>query len=55
MSLKDVNIKMVMLKEFSNDLQTIIDLYDEDSLKNALNQTTSYIEDEEFYEVNFDV
>ena len=52
---KDVNIKMVMLKEFSNDLQTIINLYDEDSVNNALNQTTSYIEDEDFYEVNFDV
>ena len=32
---RDVSIKMVMLKEFSNDLQTIIDLYANDSILHA--------------------
>jgi len=49
-----VNIKMVMLKEFSNDLQTIIDLYGEEANQIELQQTNMYIDDE-LDEVNFDV
>ncbi len=51
---RDVSIKMVMLKEFSNDLQTIIDLYGEEAMNIELEQLTSYIDDE-LDEVNFDV
>ncbi len=51
---RDVSIKMVMLKEFSNDLQTIIDLYGEEASKFALEENSAYI-DEELEEVNFDV
>ncbi len=51
---RDVSIKMVMLKEFSNDLQTIIDLYGEEAMNIELEQLSSYIDDE-LDEVNFDV
>ncbi len=51
---RDVSIKMVMLKEFSNDLQTIIDLYGEEASEFALEENSAYI-DEELEEVNFDV
>lgn len=50
---RGVSIKMVMLKEFSNDLQTIIDLYGNEAVNNAIAQNNSYIEDE--FEVNIDV
>lgn len=51
---REVSIKMVMLKEFSNDLQTVIDLYGADAVNSAMLETTSYVDDE-FDEVNFDV
>ena len=61
-SSRDVSIKMVMLKEFSNDLQVIIDLYSDEDVKNAIelfkenmeNNFVDYIESE-LEEVNFDV
>lgn len=53
-SARDVSIKMVMLKEFSNDLQTIIDLYGEEAANIELEQLSTYIDDE-LDEVNFDV
>lgn len=43
-----------MLKEFSNDLQTIIDLYGEEAANIELEQLSTYIDDE-LDEVNFDV
>lgn len=53
---REVSIKMVMLKEFSNDLQTIINLYGADavSIVSYEENNTSFIDDE-FDEVNFDV
>ena len=53
-SARDVSIKMVMLKEFSNDLQTILDLYGEEAANIELEQLSTYIDDE-LDEVNFDV
>ena len=53
---RDTSIKMVMLKEFSNDLQTIINLYDGEAINNALKRVTiTSNEEDEFNEVNFDV
>ena len=54
---RDVSIKMVMLKEFSNDLQTIIDLYGNEAEKYILeeNNKSSYIDEFGLDEVNFDV
>ncbi len=51
---REVSIKMVMLKEFSNDLQTIIELYGDEAENLVLEESTSYLEDE-LDEVNFDV
>ncbi len=52
---RDVSIKMVMLKEFSNDLQTVIDLYGAEAIHSAMLETTTSYVDDEFDEVNFDV
>ena len=52
---RDVSIKMVMLKEFSNDLQTVIDLYGTEAINSAMTETTTSYIDDEFDEVNFDV
>ncbi len=52
---REVSIKMVMLKEFSNDLQTVIDLYGADAVNSAMLETTTSYIDDEFDEVNFDV
>lgn len=51
---REVSIKMVMLKEFSNDLQTITDLYGEEANQIELEQNSLYIDDV-LDEVNFDV
>ena len=51
---RDVSIKMVMLKEFSNDLQTILDLYGEETTNRMLEESSTYLEDE-LDEVNLDV
>ena len=51
---RDVSIKMVMLKEFSNDLNTIINLYGEDAKQYVTIENNRSYEDDEF-EVNFDV
>ena len=50
---REVSIKMVMLKEFSNDLQTILDLYGEEAKNMAIEKNKTYIEDE-LDEVNLD-
>ena len=52
---RDVTIKMVMLKEFSNDLQTIIDLYGSDAVNYVLQDDNISYVDDELDEVNFDV
>lgn len=52
-SARDVSIKMVMLKEFSNDLQTIINLYGAEAANIELQENNRYMDDLE--EVNFDV
>ncbi len=52
---RDVSIKMVMLKEFSNDLQTVINLYGTEAINSAMTETTTSYIDDEFDEVNFDV
>ncbi len=51
---RDVSIKMVMLKEFSNDLDTIINLYGEEANQYLSNENKSSYQEDEF-EVNFDV
>ena len=38
---KDTNIKIVLLKEFANDLNTIIKLYDDVDLKNSSGESTN--------------
>ena len=52
---REVSIKMVMLKEFSNDLQTIIDLYGVDAESYIYAESSNIYIDEELDEVNFDV
>ena len=52
---RDVSIKMVMLKEFSNDLQTIIDLYGAEAANIELEESNNIYIDDDLDEVNFDV
>ena len=52
---RDVSIKMVMLKEFSNDLDTIIHLYGNEATQYLISENNSTYIDDELDEVNFDV
>ncbi len=52
---RDVSIKMVMLKEFSNDLDTIIHLYGNEATQYLISENNSTYIDDELNEVNFDV
>ena len=44
-----------MLKEFSNDLQTIIDLYGAEAANIELEESNNIYIDDDLDEVNFDV
>lgn len=52
---RDVSIKMVMLKEFSNDLDMIIHLYGNEATQYLISENNSTYIDDELDEVNFDV
>ena len=52
---RDVSIKMVMLKEFSTDLQSIIELYGDEVQSIQVEDETNFYIDDELEEVNLDV